>query len=45
MRWAFKVAYDGTCFFGSQRQPELRTVEGDVLQVLEDTGAIDDAEA
>jgi len=43
MRWAFKIAYDGSCFSGSQRQPELRTVEGEVLHVLEDAGVIDDA--
>jgi len=45
MRYAFKTAYDGTCFHGSQRQPDQRTVEGDIIRVLEDAGAIDDVES
>lgn len=40
MRWAFKLAYLGTHFHGSQRQPEVRTVEGEVLQVLQGQGFI-----
>ena len=32
MRLAFQVAYFGTDFYGSQVQPGLRTVEGDMVQ-------------
>ncbi|MFQ5870906.1 MAG: tRNA pseudouridine(38-40) synthase TruA [Candidatus Geothermarchaeales archaeon] len=42
MRWAFKFAYLGRRFHGFQRQPGLRTVEGDVLEVLQSEGIIDD---
>jgi len=31
MRVALKIAYDGRAFFGSQRQPDRRTVEGECL--------------
>lgn len=34
MRWALKVYYDGRDFFGSQRQPDKRTVEGELLESL-----------
>ena len=34
MRWALKVYYDGRNFFGSQRQPDKRTVEGELLKSL-----------
>ena len=34
MRIALKIAYDGTKFYGFQRQPDLRTVEGEVIKVL-----------
>lgn len=34
MRQALKVYYDGKNFFGSQRQPDKRTVEGELLKVL-----------
>lgn len=34
MRQALKVYYDGRSFFGSQRQPDKRTVEGDILKSL-----------
>lgn len=40
MRWAFKLAYLGTPYHGSQRQPKVRTVEGEVLQVLQSQGFI-----
>ncbi len=43
MRWAFKVAYVGEGFHGSQRQPELRTVEGELLDALRSLGAIQNA--
>ncbi|MEE8402888.1 MAG: tRNA pseudouridine(38-40) synthase TruA [Candidatus Hydrothermarchaeaceae archaeon] len=34
MRQALKVYYDGGNFFGSQRQPDRRTVEGELLKAL-----------
>lgn len=34
MRQALKVFYDGKNFFGSQRQPDKRTVEGELLSSL-----------
>lgn len=34
MRVALKVYYDGRNFFGSQRQPDKRTVEGELLKSL-----------
>lgn len=33
---ALKFAYNGTHFFGFQRQPEVRTVEGDIRKALDD---------
>lgn len=33
------LSYDGTCFAGSQRQPNQRTVQGDLEQTLERLGA------
>ncbi|MFA0832396.1 MAG: tRNA pseudouridine(38-40) synthase TruA [Methanobacterium formicicum] len=40
IRVALKVAYLGTAFYGFQRQPNLRTVEGELLKALEKSGAI-----
>lgn len=40
MRVALKIAYDGTRFSGSQRQPEVRTVDGECIFVLKKIGAI-----
>ena len=37
-RYAVKVGYRGSDFSGSQIQPGLRTVEGDILQALVETG-------
>lgn len=34
MRVALKVAYDGRAFYGHQRQPHARTVEGECLAAL-----------
>ncbi len=34
MRVALKIAYDGRRFFGHQRQPDRRTVEGECLAAL-----------
>lgn len=42
MRIALKMAYDGTRFYGFQRQPDLRTVEGDIIKVLKKLRIIED---
>jgi len=34
MRVALKIAYDGRAFYGHQRQPDRRTVEGECLAAL-----------
>ncbi len=34
MRYLCKVAYDGSHFYGFQRQPKFRTVQGDIEQAL-----------
>jgi tRNA pseudouridine38-40 synthase len=39
---ALKIAYIGTDFFGSQLQPGLRTVEGELRKALTETGIIKD---
>lgn len=39
-RAAVKLAYDGRCFHGFQRQPDRRTVEGEVLRALGRIGAV-----
>lgn len=41
-RIALKVAYDGSAFYGFQRQPGLRTVEGEILRALTRVGVIED---
>jgi tRNA pseudouridine38-40 synthase len=40
IRVALKVAYLGTDFYGFQRQPNLRTVEGELISALEESGSI-----
>lgn len=40
---AVKLAYDGSSFFGFQRQPERTTVEGSVISALRSIGAINSA--
>ena len=40
MKVALKIAYIGTDFYGSQAQPGLRTVEGELRKALAETGAI-----
>jgi len=42
-RVAVKFAYDGTRFMGSQRQPQERTVESELLKALLKIGAITSA--
>jgi tRNA pseudouridine38-40 synthase len=44
MRFALKFGYDGSRFFGYQRQPEVRTIEGDVINAMKKTRMILDAE-
>ncbi|MHC1604536.1 MAG: pseudouridine synthase family protein [Candidatus Methanofastidiosia archaeon] len=41
---ALRIAYDGLQFSGSQRQPEKRTVEGELLRAFEEIGAFEDNE-
>lgn len=42
MRVAVKFAYDGRKYFGFARQPNLKTIEGEILTVLIRNGLIDD---
>jgi len=42
MRLALKIAYDGRAFFGHQRQPDARTVEGECLRALKAAGILKD---
>jgi len=42
MRIALKIAYDGRRFYGFQRQPGLKTVEGEIIRVLTKLGIIKD---
>ncbi|RLF48833.1 MAG: tRNA pseudouridine(38-40) synthase TruA [Thermoplasmata archaeon] len=44
MRLAIKLAYDGRNYHGFQVQKNARTVEGEVVRVLRDTGAIEGVE-
>ena len=39
---ALKVAYIGTNFHGFQRQPQYRTVEGEIIYALKKAGLVDD---
>jgi tRNA pseudouridine38-40 synthase len=41
-RVALKVAYIGTDFHGFQRQPDLNTVEGELIGALKKVGLLDD---
>ncbi|MFH0815216.1 MAG: tRNA pseudouridine(38-40) synthase TruA [Methanobacteriota archaeon] len=43
-RYAMKIAYDGSAFSGSQRQPDARTVEGELARAAREIGAIGDEE-
>lgn len=44
MRGAFKIAYDGRAFHGFARQPNVRTVEGEVLFALGKAGIVEGRE-
>ncbi|MBP1912685.1 tRNA pseudouridine(38-40) synthase TruA [Thermococcus stetteri] len=44
MKLALRVAYDGSAFYGFQRQPEVRTVEGEIIRVLQKLGIIESPE-
>ena len=41
MSLLLKFAYDGTRFYGYQRQPSLPTVEGEIIRVLREYGIAD----
>jgi len=43
MRVALKIAYDGRAFYGHQRQPDRRTVEGECLAALRSAKILRDA--
>ena len=43
MRIAVKFAYDGKKFYGYARQPNLKTIEGELLSTLVSHGIINDA--
>ncbi len=45
MRVALKIAYDGRSFYGHQRQPSARTVEGECLAALKAAGILTDPQA
>jgi tRNA pseudouridine38-40 synthase len=40
MRVALKFGYDGSVFLGYQRQPDVRTVEGDIIRAMKKTRII-----
>src|SRR5438552_18995490 len=42
MRIALKIAYDGRSFYGHQRQPDRRTVEGECIAALRSARLIRD---
>src|SRR5437667_12788730 len=42
MRVALKIAYDGRSFYGHQRQPDRRTVEGECIAALRSARLIRD---
>ncbi|WP_456367664.1 tRNA pseudouridine(38-40) synthase TruA [Thermococcus sp.] len=44
MKFALRIAYDGTAFYGFQRQPDVRTVEGELIRILEKLNVIESPE-
>ncbi len=42
MRVALRIAYDGRAFYGHQRQPDARTVEGECLAALRASRILED---
>ncbi len=42
MRLAFKIAYDGTKYHGYAHQPNVKTIEGAIIDTLIEIGAIED---
>ena len=42
MRYAFKIAYDGRYYNGFARQPDQRTVEGEIIRALREEGLMED---
>ena len=44
MKLALRIAYDGTAFYGFQRQPGMRTVEGELIRVLTRLNVIENPE-
>lgn len=45
MQYALKFAYDGQAFEGYARQPEMNTVEGEIIGAMESLGIIESAKA
>jgi tRNA pseudouridine38-40 synthase len=45
MRFALRIAYDGSAFYGFQRQLDVRTVEGELIKALTKLGIIQDTES
>jgi tRNA pseudouridine38-40 synthase len=41
MRVALKIAYDGRNFYGFARQPKIKTIEGEILNLLTESNIID----
>ena len=38
---AFRIAYDGTCYYGFQRQPDVPTVEDAIFDALQELGVLE----
>jgi len=42
MRIALKIAYIGTAYHGSQVQPDVKTIEGEIFRALRELNIIND---